>query len=111
MRLQVGGLEVVGPQDPQVVLGELTALFLDDGGAHLEVSVVGGVVLLHAGLHRLGLEARLGGVVDAAGEVAVGRGDERGVPRVEEGVETGQQLHGFTFRWGRGRDDPSATSG
>ncbi len=55
-----------------MVLGELRALLLDDRGASAEVRVVVGLVLLLGGLHRLRLNAGLGGVVDAARQVAVG---------------------------------------
>ena len=79
--LQVLGLEVVGPQDPQVVLDQVGPLLLDEDGPALEDLVVRGVELLHAPLHRLGLDAGLGRVVDAAGEVAVGVGRHRGGER------------------------------
>jgi hypothetical protein len=70
--LEVRGLEVVGPQHPQVLLDHGRPLLLDGDGAGLEVGVVRTVVLRHAGLDRLGLEAGLSGVVHAAGQVAVG---------------------------------------
>ena len=70
--LQVLGLEVVGPQHPQVVLDQLGPLLLDHDGPGLEGLVVGGVVLLDGALDRLGLDAGLSRVVDAAGQVAVG---------------------------------------
>ena len=70
--LEVRGLEVVGPQHPQVVLDQLGALLLDDDRAGPEVGVVVAVVLLDDGLDRLGLDPGLGGVVDAARQVAVG---------------------------------------
>src|SRR5439155_21904473 len=53
VRLEVVGLEVVGPQNPQVVLDEVGALFLDEYRAILEDRVVRPVVLLLASLHRL----------------------------------------------------------
>ena len=79
--LEVRGLEVVGPQHPQVVLDQLGALLLDDDGAGAEVGVVVVGELADDALDGLGLDAGLGGVVDAAGQVAVGgdvdgRGEE-----------------------------------
>ena len=76
-----GGLEVVGPQHPQVVLDQLGALLLDDQGAGAELRVGVGLVLLADGLDRLGLDAGLGRVVDATGQVAVGADTVRGVSR------------------------------
>ena len=70
--LEVRGLEVVGPQHPQVVLDQLGALLLDQDRAGAEVGVVVVGDLGDDGLDRLGLDAGLGGVVDAAGQVAVG---------------------------------------
>jgi len=77
-------LEVVGPQNPEVVLHSLAALFFDQGCANLEVSVIGSVVLDHARLNGLGLEASLGGVVHTAREVAVGADGEWCVESVEQ---------------------------
>ena len=70
--LEVRGLEVVGPQHPEVVLDELRALLLDQDGARAEVGVVVVRDLADDGLDRLGLDAGLGGVVHATGQVAVG---------------------------------------
>src|SRR5689334_18536161 len=70
--LEVRGLEVVGPQHPEVVLDQLGALLLDDHRAGAEVGVVVVGQLADDGLDRLGLDAGLSGVVDAAGQVAVG---------------------------------------
>jgi hypothetical protein len=50
------------------------ALLLDDDGAGLEVLVVGVVVLLQGFQARERLDLGLGGVVDAAVQVAVGMG-------------------------------------
>ena len=67
-------------RDPEVVLDFLGALFLDDGAAGLEVVVVGVVVLLHRLEDGHGLDLGLGGVVDAAGEVAVsGSGSKKDI--------------------------------
>src|SRR5699024_10260365 len=55
-----------------VLLDQLGALLLDDHGAGAEVRVVAVVGLLDDHLDRLGLDAGLSGVVDAAGQVAVG---------------------------------------
>jgi hypothetical protein len=91
--LQVGRLEVVGPQHPEVVLGEVGPLLLDDQGAGLEGLVVRRLVLLLDGLHRLGLDPGLGGVVDAAGEVAVGVDLLRGAEPVDDGQHAGEDGH------------------
>src|SRR5579862_3904036 len=88
--LEVLGLEVVGPKHPQMVLDHVGPLLLDGDGPLLEHRVVGAVELLHTRLHRVGLDAGLGGVVDAAGKVAVGVGRGRRGKAVE-GVE--QAVH------------------
>src|SRR4051812_26458912 len=76
--LEVRRLEVVGPQHPQVVLHELRTLLLDEERASAEHRVLVALVLLADRLDRLRLDARLRRVVDAAGQVAVGRdGDAR----------------------------------
>ena len=67
MLLEVLGLEVVGPQHPEVVLDQVGPLFLDDDGPLPERLVLRIVVLLDGPLHRFGLDAGLGGVVDTAG--------------------------------------------
>src|SRR6195952_1822416 len=69
--LEVRGLEVVGPQHPQVVLDQLGALLLDQDRAGAEVGIVVVRDLRDDGLDRLRLDARLSGVVHAAGQVAV----------------------------------------
>ena len=56
-----------------MVLDQLGALLLDDQRAGAEVGVVVVGDLRDDRLDRLGLDAGLGGVVDAAGQVAVGR--------------------------------------
>src|SRR3954463_10480299 len=76
--LEVRRLEVVGPQHPQVVLHELRTLLLDEQRASAEDGVLVALVLLADRLDRLRLDARLRRVVDAAGQVTVGRdGDAR----------------------------------
>src|ERR1035437_9143276 len=75
--LQVLDLEVVGPEDPEVVLDQVATLFFDDRGADLEVSITRRVVLLHASLYRLRFDPRLRGVVHATRQVTVRRRDER----------------------------------
>jgi hypothetical protein len=55
-----------------VVLDQLGALLLDQDRAGAEVGVVVVGDLGDDGLDRLGLDAGLGGVVDTAGQVAVG---------------------------------------
>src|SRR3954451_3806130 len=76
--LEVRRLEVVGPQHPQVVLHELGPLLLDEQRPGAEDGVLVALVLLADGLDRLGLDARLRRVVDAAGQVTVSRdGDAR----------------------------------
>ena len=72
--LDVLGLEVVVPEDVDVVLDELGALLLDDDAAGPEDLVLRGVVALDDAVAGLGLDAGLLGVVDAAGDVAVGVG-------------------------------------
>src|SRR5215212_2572834 len=69
--LEVLGLEIVGPQHPQVLLDQVRSLFLDDDGALAEHIVVGALVLLLTRLHGLGLDARLRRVVDAARQIAM----------------------------------------
>jgi hypothetical protein len=64
--LEVLGLEVVGPQHPQVVLHQVGALLLDEDGALAEDRIVVVLVLLLAVADRLRLDAGLGGVVHAA---------------------------------------------
>src|SRR4051794_26383928 len=61
--LQVLGLEVVGPQHPQVVLDQIGPLLLDLHGPLPEDGIVVALVLLLAGLDRLGFDPSLGGVV------------------------------------------------
>ena len=73
--LEVLGLEVVAPEDVEVVLDELGALLLDVDASRLEQRVVAGLVLLDDPQAGLRLDARLLGVVDAAGDVAVGVDD------------------------------------
>ena len=86
--LGVLGLEVVGPQHPEVVLHGLRPLFFDhDEARWQEHGIVGHVELLHAGLHRLRLDTSLRGVVDAARQVAVSEHGARGRDPVGERVE------------------------
>src|SRR5688500_7461149 len=73
--IEVLGLEVVVPQDIEVVLHELGTLLLDVDAARAEVLVVAGVVLLDNAQARLGLDAGLFGVIHAARDVAVGVDD------------------------------------
>jgi hypothetical protein len=75
--LEVRRLEVVAPEHPQVLLHELRALVDDPDGAAAEDRVLVGLVLLLHREHRLGLDAGLRGVVDAARQVAVRRDDGR----------------------------------
>src|SRR3984957_18100991 len=89
--LEVRRLEVVRPQHPQVVLDELGALLLDKDGASPERRVLVRGVLLRDRLDGLRLDKRLGRVVDAAGQVAVGVGD--GLRR----EQPGEQPHRFPF--------------
>src|SRR3954471_17631703 len=69
--LEVRRLEVVRPQHPQVVLDQVGPLLLDQDRPGAERRVLIGLVLLLDGLDGLGLDAGLGRVVHAAGEVAV----------------------------------------
>jgi hypothetical protein len=72
------GLEVVAPEDVDVVLGELGPLLFDDDGASLELVVARRVVLLDDIVDRLRLDERLLGVIDTARQVAVsGRSEGR----------------------------------
>jgi hypothetical protein len=84
--LEVLGLEVVGPQHPQVLLHEVRPLLLDGDRAILEDRVVGALVLLLAGLHGLRLDTGLRRIVDAARQIAV---SVDGPPRLEECFEHG----------------------
>src|SRR3712207_3239523 len=88
--LEVRGLEVVGPQHPQVVLDQVRPLLLDQDRAGAERRVLVGLVLLLDGLDGLRLDAGLGRVVHAAGEVAVSGGLHGG-----EHAET----HGLSLRF------------
>src|SRR5580704_2554404 len=86
--LKVRCLEVVGPQHPQVVLDQFRPLLLDDQRPGPELRVGVRLVLLGDGLDRLRLDPCLGGVIDAAREVAV---------RMHDGArlqETCEQPHG-----------------
>src|SRR6185312_12444296 len=69
--LEVLGLEVVGPQHPEVVLHEVGTLLFDRDRALLEDRVVTALVLLLARLHRLGLDAGLCRVIHTARKVAM----------------------------------------
>jgi hypothetical protein len=60
------------PEDVEVVLHQLGALLLDMDATVPEELVVAGIVLLDDAQARLGLDAGLFGVVDAAWDVAVG---------------------------------------
>src|SRR5436853_2011124 len=91
--LQVVGLEVVGPEHPQVVLDQVGPLFLDGDGPGPEVRVLGTRVLLHAGLDRLGFDAGLGRVVDPAWEVAVSVHRSRGIVQDEKNENQGRDVH------------------
>ena len=91
--LQVIGLEVVRPEDPEVVLHQIRPLLLDEHRSRFEVRVLGPGVLLHAGLDGLGFDAGLGRVVDPAGEIAVGVDRSRGVRPVEECENEGRDTH------------------
>src|SRR5918996_2705214 len=79
-------LEVVRPQHPQVVLHQVGALLLDEeapgpvvvGALRVPLLPGGILVLLLDGLDRLGLDACLRGIVDAARQVAVGVGHAAG---------------------------------
>src|SRR6266576_433976 len=76
--LNVLGLEVVAPEDVDVVLRELGPLLFDDDGSRLELLVARRVVLLDDLVDGLRLDTRLLGVIDTARQVAVGgRGDSR----------------------------------
>ena len=75
--LEVLGLEVVVPQDVEVVLDQVGPLLLDRDRAGPERRVLVGRVLLDDPVAGLGLDPGLLGVVDAARQVAVGAGDRR----------------------------------
>src|SRR5436309_3439020 len=83
--LHVLGLEVVRPQHPEVVLDQLGPLLLDHDGPVPEDGIVALLVLLGDGLDRLGLDAGLSGVVDAAGKIAVGVHDVGGADTGDDG--------------------------
>jgi len=98
VRSEVLGLEVVGPQNPEVVLDQLATLFLNRGGTNLEVVVRACVVLLHAGLHGLGFDLGLRRVVHTARKVAVRVHRARG--GIELCADSLDQCHWATFhRW------------
>src|ERR1700712_4354657 len=101
--LEVRGLEVVGPQHPQVVLDELGALVLDQDRAGAEVGIVVVRDLRDDGLDRLRLDARLSGVVHAAGQVAV-----RGY--LDRGGEQELQHAVFPLTWTGGSDARGSSS-
>jgi hypothetical protein len=73
--LEVLGLEVVVPEDVEVMLDQLGALLLDVDTAGAEELVVAGVVLLDDAESRFGLDPCLFRVVDATRNVAVGVND------------------------------------
>src|SRR5581483_7677588 len=89
--LQVLGLEVVGPEHPEVMLDQVGALLLDEDAAGAVVGVLVLLVPLHDRLDRLRLDAGLGRVVDAAGQVAVGVGRGRGAEAVGGGKHSGEK--------------------
>src|SRR6186997_3155808 len=72
MLLEVLRLEVVAPEDVEMMLHELRALLLDVDAASAEQRIVAGLVLLDDAEARLGLDAGLLGIIDAARDVAVG---------------------------------------
>ncbi len=90
--LEVLRLEVVVPEDVQVVLDELGALLLDVDASGAEELVVAGIVLLDDAQARLGLDPGLLRVVDAARDVAVGVNVPR---RAQQGA---QGEHGISSR-------------
>ena len=90
--LQVLRLEIVVPEDVQVVLDELGALLLDVDAAGAEELVVTGVVLLDDAQAGLGLDPRLLRVVDAARDVAMGVHLARGAQQGAQGE------HGISSR-------------
>src|SRR6266536_79314 len=72
---EVGRLEVIGPEHPEVVLEQFGALLLDDPGPGTELRVGVGLVLFTDRLDRLRLNPGLCRDVDAARQVAVGMYD------------------------------------
>src|SRR4029077_15565007 len=74
--LDVLGLEVIAPENVDVVLGELSSLLFDDDRARLELFVTRRVVLLDDLVAGLRLDACLLRVVNAAGQVAMSGGGE-----------------------------------
>src|SRR3954470_4473341 len=84
--LEVRRLEVVGPQNPEVVLDQLGPLLLDEQSAGAEDRVLVALVLLADGLHRLRFDAGLRRVIDTARQVAVRGGDDaRGQQSAQDG--------------------------
>src|SRR3954470_16608037 len=116
--LEVRRLEVVGPQHPQVVLDQVRPLLLDQDGAGTEDRVLVGLVLLLDGLDRLRLDAGLGRVVHAAGEVAVSgglhggehAGETHGCASGCRGVVSSATLLAVTERDSRGEPQLSGVS-
>jgi hypothetical protein len=88
------GLEVVVPQDVEVVLDELGALLLDVDDARLEVGVVAVVVHPDDLVAGLGLDACLLRVIDAAGDVAVRVHDAGGMQDAAQGAHRVSSLFG-----------------
>src|SRR2546422_3070782 len=86
--LDVLRLEVIAPEDIDVVLGQFRALFLDYDRPGLELLVARGVVLLDDLVARLRFNARLLGVVDAARQVAMGVRDGLRLQQIRKEHET-----------------------
>src|SRR6266511_1839376 len=90
--LGVLGLEVVRPQNPQVVLHQVGPLLLDDEAPGLVVLCglvgrllpVGVLIALLDALDGFGLDARLCRVVDAARQVAVGMDNACGAKQTSD---------------------------
>src|ERR1700722_2007260 len=91
--LEMGRREVVGPQHPEMMLDQVSPLLLDRHGAGLEHIVVGAVELLHAPFHRLRLDAGLGRVVYAAGQIAVGVDRTRLTQLIGEAEQVSNDRH------------------
>jgi len=84
--LEVLGLEVVVPEDVEVMLDELRPLLLDRDCPRPERRVLVGRVLLDDPVAGLGLDASLLRVIDATGQIAMGSYDGRwGEPSAESG--------------------------
>lgn len=96
--LQVLWLEVVSPQNPEVLLDHVGPLFLDHEGPGDEVMVIGSSDFFLRSLDTLGFDPCLCGVVDATGQVAVSGNGRRRRNAVSERKDLVDEAHGLSCR-------------